>query len=47
MLLPREYEKQLAECRAATLHVLLAIERHNGEWTAIPLDPLSTPRSGE
>jgi hypothetical protein len=38
---------EIAECWAGTTHVLLAIERRNGEWAAVFLDPLPTPRSGE
>jgi hypothetical protein len=38
---------EIAECWAGTTHVLLGIERRDGEWTVVVLRPLPTPRSGE
>jgi hypothetical protein len=38
---------ELAECWAGTKHVLFGVERRDGEWTVVLLDPLPTPRSGE
>jgi hypothetical protein len=37
---------EIAECWVGTTHVLLAIERRNGEWAVGVLDSLSSPRSG-
>jgi hypothetical protein len=38
---------EIAECWAGTKHVLLAIERRNGEWAVVFLGSLPGPRSGE
>ena len=37
---------ETAECWAGTTHMLIAIERRNGEWTAVLLDSLPSPRPG-
>ena len=38
---------EIAECWAGTTHVLLGIERRDGEWTVVVLRPLPSPTSGE